>query len=259
MAIYVVGGLGDAGSIVRRQLDKLGLQYEVVDLKLGNRLEDYELSSDDYVIVATPPKAHIEAIEYCQEYGAKCFVEKPMLYRYDEVDRIDFEWAMTNLYVNFNAVFDMGVFYGVKAVKRFIKFPKPKYMVGGHRGIVLDIFPHLFSIVGDMIWKKKSVGFIYDKEGVDVYARAVYEKLDGSLIELEASYGDYDAGKKYVEDNDIILVILENGKVVRGGRLSEYSWYMSLRQFFAGERNFGKALYIQKLIEETYEPGGVEE
>jgi len=60
---YVVGSEGNAGSIVKRFLDLVGVDMICIDEKLNNYLPD-EVEPGSFLYIETPPKSHYTFIQY---------------------------------------------------------------------------------------------------------------------------------------------------------------------------------------------------
>ena len=175
-----------------------------------------------------------------------------MTYDFKEALEINEEYGKENIYVNYNTVLmdELKILEQYKnnevlEIKRFLKYGAPKYIQSGHRGVVLDIFPHLLSIY-------KMFGKIPNVETVALFVKdGIDKKAEVSLKNGVILVAEYESKNNYGLDD--ITIINTKERIIFLPRISEETWKRSLELFFAGKRNFADSLEIMERIDEVYE------
>jgi len=84
---YIVGSEGDAGGIVKRFLQRSGINPVCIDKKLGNALPS-EIDQGSFLYIETPPREHAFFLEYALLHRLKVFIEKPLVYSVKELTEL---------------------------------------------------------------------------------------------------------------------------------------------------------------------------
>jgi len=232
---YVVGSEGDAGGIVKRFLQNSGAEVVSIDLKLNNSLPE-DIEPGNYLYIETPPKTHAEFILFGKNHGLKTFVEKPLVYSLIELTE------PIPLFCNFNMEYLSIPTQHLTELGRYCK-DKPAYLCTGDRGVILDLMPHLLSVLSLRELNRFTVSEVFTlrEDGTDIFAKVTMTDLIRT-IKLEVCYGPGNLiYSKYRDKPPLIFTWLP-----------EESWWDGIRRFWEGETNIEKALKISSLIEEMY-------
>lgn len=232
---YVIGSEGDAGNIVKRFLQHSGADVVSIDLKLGN-IFPLDIEPGNYLYIETSPKTHAEFILLGKNHGLKIFVEKPLVYSFTELTE------PLPLFCNFNMEYLSIPIQHLTELGRYCK-DKPTYLHSGDRGVILDLMPHLLSVLSlrELNCFNVSEVFTLREDGTDIFAKVIMTDLIRT-IKLEVGYGP--GNLIYAKYRDKLPLIFT--------WLPEESWWDGIRRFWEGETNIEKALAISEQIEVMY-------
>lgn len=229
---YLVGSEGDAGSIVKRFLQKSGANVIYIDDKLESNFPT-NIDPGNYLYIETPPKTHAKYIQFGRDHGLHIFVEKPLVYSITELTEVP------PLFCNLNMEFLSISPKGISEISRFCQ-KMPGYLQPGDRGVILDLVPHLLSIFAQKeIESMRIVGVQSRKENdIDIFSSIFFS----NNIVMIVGYGL----------NNYIGFRYQDKSLIELDWLPEESWWYNIRRFWLGVTNSEKAFAISKKIEEIY-------
>lgn len=236
MKAYVIGGLGDAGRIITRQLQNFDINPIIIDSKLNNLDMIKEIADSSLIFIAVPPLQHYEYLKIFTAKQCKIFVEKPLVYSLhgDENELACFcNLNMEFFNINNKDVIEIG---------RYVQGSKPAYIKPRERAVILDLMPHLlsiFTIEQLNSFRVKDANIFFDNSFNDVFA--------------VVDFNSFRAVVCYSNTNVIWVKYSNNKRNIISDQLPEKSWNYNIKRFLDGECNTNKAIIISKLIDDIYD------